>query len=152
VVYGLSTVGAAIAAQDEVQFLWPMMVYPFRASQAEGAMAPFLRHIPGWMVPQEPAVVEPYYAGRTNFWDPAILGAWLAPIGAWMAWLGALGATMWAWNVILRRRWVEHDKLSFPCVQLPLEMCRAGALAGAPGGNCFGAGSLPPRSSSRSTN
>ena len=139
VVYGLTTVGASIAAQDEAQFLLPMVVYPFRESQTEWAGA-FRPYIPKWMVPQNPAVVEPYYGGRTNFWDPAILRAWLVPVAAWMAWLLALGATMWAWNVILRRRWVEHDKLSFPCVQLPLEMCRAGGFGGMASGRLFWGG------------
>lgn len=136
VVYGLSTVACAIAAQDEAQFLLPMMAYPFRAAM-DDRMGPFRRFIPPWMVPQDKAIVEPYYSGRTNFWDPAIWHAWVVPLLAWTTWLLALGATMWAWNVILRRRWVDHDKLGFPCVQLPLEMCRAGGFGGLAGGKLF---------------
>jgi hypothetical protein len=136
VIYGLTTVAAGIAAQDEVQYLLPMYVYPFRATQAD-PMGPFRQYIPAWLVPQDPEVVEPYYAGHGSFWEPEILRAWLVPLLAWMAWLLALGATMWAWNVILRRRWVEHDRLSFPSVQLPLEMCRAGGFGGMAGGRLF---------------
>lgn len=139
VIYGLSTIGAAIGAQDEAQFLLPMYVYPLRASMADPA-ARVRPHLPPWMAPHDPAVVEPYYLGHASFWTPEILGAWLVPLAAWMAWLLALGMTMWAWNVILRRRWVEHDKLSFPCVQLPLEMCRAGGFGGQVGGKLFWSG------------
>lgn len=141
VAYGLTTVGAAISAQDEVQYLLPMYVYPFRRAQ-EDRMGPFRQFIPTWMVPQDPAVVEPYYLGRENFWRPEILRAWIVPLIAWMAWLLALGVTMWSWNVILRRRWVDHDRLSFPCVQLPLEMCRAGGFGGMVGGRLFWGGFL----------
>jgi hypothetical protein len=59
-----------------------------------------------------------------------------------MAWLVALGATMWAWNVVLRRRWVDHDRLAFPCIQLPLEMCRAGGFGGMLSGRLFWIGVL----------
>ncbi len=136
VIYGLSTVAAAIAAQDEVQYLLPMYVWPFRQSQEDRA-GPFRQYVPEWMVPQDPAIVEPYYGGRANFWEPPFLQAWLIPLAAWMAWLLALGITMWSWNVILRRRWVDHDRLSFPCVQLPLEMCRAGGFGGMASGRLF---------------
>jgi hypothetical protein len=136
VIYGLATVGAAIGAQDEAQFLFPMYVYPFRASLEDRA-GWYRPYVPDWMIPKDPAVVEPYYRGRENFWRPEILSAWLVPLGAWLIWLAALGLTMWAWNVILRRRWVEQDKLSFPCVQLPLEMCRAGGFGGLAAGRLF---------------
>lgn len=141
VVYGLSTVAAAIGSQDQVMQLWPMYVFPFRASQNE-TMGKFRQYIPEWMVPQAPDVVEPYYIGGTTFWQPRLLLAWLVPFLCWMTWLIALGATMWAWNVILRRRWLDHDRLSFPCVQLPMEMCRAGGFGGMLSGRLFWGGLL----------
>jgi hypothetical protein len=121
VIYGISTVAASIAAQDEAQYLFPMYAYFFRASQDERA-GPFRQFVPGWMIPQDPAVIEPLYSGHTTFWTVERVTAWAIPFLCWMAWLTALGATLWAWNAILRRRWVEHDKLSFPAIQLPLEM------------------------------
>jgi hypothetical protein len=141
VIYGLTTVAASIAAQDEAQYLLPMFMFPFRATQ-DRTMGPFREHIPGWMIPQDPAVVEPYYLGGGTFWTPELLAAWSIPLLHWMAWLMVVGATMWAWNVILRRRWVEHDRLAFPCLQLPLEICRAGGFGGMAAGRLFWGGAL----------
>src|ERR1044071_608592 len=45
VIYAISTVAAAIAAQDEVMQLFPMLVYPFRATQ-DTDMGPFRAFIP----------------------------------------------------------------------------------------------------------
>ncbi len=140
-IYGITTVAASIAAQDEAQYLLPMFVYPFRATLEQRA-GPFRQFIPEWLVPQDPAIVEPYYSGHTTFWTAERIIAWAVPLVNWFVWLLALGATMWAWNVILRRRWVEHDRLSFPCVQLPLEMCRAGGFGGMVGGRLFWSGFL----------
>src|SRR5579872_7166167 len=136
VFYGLTTVAASIAAQDELQQLWAMFVFPFRATQNE-TMGPFRPYIPRWLVPRDPRIVEPYYIGGSSFWTRERLAAWAIPILCWLAWLLALGATMWAWNVILRRRWVDHDRLSFPCVQLPMEMCRAAGFGGVLSGRLF---------------
>jgi hypothetical protein len=88
VVYGMTTVGAAIAAQDHVQLLWPSFVYPFRATMAD-RMGPFRHYIPEWMVPQDPGVVESFYLGRENFLRPEILAAWIVPIASWFVWLVA---------------------------------------------------------------
>ncbi len=141
VIYGITTVAAAIAAQDEVMQLFPMFVYPFRATQAE-AMGPYRGFIPPWMVPQDPAIVEPYYLGGGTFWKAKLLLAWATPIACWMLWLGVLGATMWAWNVILRRRWMDHDRLAFPCLQLPMEICREAGFGGLVSGRLFWVGFL----------
>ncbi|MDX1933819.1 MAG: DUF6785 family protein [Capsulimonadales bacterium] len=139
VIYGISTVAASIAAQDEAQFLFPMYVYPFRETQAD-RMGPFRQFIPTWMVPQDPAIVEPLYTGHVNFWEPERVRAWAIPVACWLVWFTVLGATMWAWNAILRRRWIDHDKLSFPCVQLPLELCRNAGFGGRAGGTLFWVG------------
>lgn len=140
-VYAIATVAAGIAAQDQVQYLLPMWVYPFRATQTED-MGSFRAYIAPWLIPQDPNIVEPYYVGGINFWQWPLLRAWLVPLLVWMAWLIALGATMWAWNVILRRRWIDHDRLEFPCLQLPMEICRHAGFGGMASGRLFWGGFL----------
>jgi hypothetical protein len=141
VIYGITTVAAGIGAQDEVMQLFPMFVFPFRATQ-EATMGAFRAGIPEWLAPRDPAVVEPYYLGGGSFWRPELLRAWAVPLFCWMLWLAALGATMWAWNAILRRRWVDQDRLAFPCLQLPMEMCREGGFGGMLSGRLFWGGFL----------
>lgn len=141
VAYAVTTVAAAIGSQDAAMQLWPMFLFPFRESQAQ--VAEKVRgYIPEWLIPRDPRVVEPYYLGGDTFWQPERVAAWLVPFAVWMTWLFALGATMWAWNVILRRRWVDQDRLSFPSAQLPLELCRAAGFGGAVSGRLFWGGVL----------
>jgi hypothetical protein len=139
VVFAMVTVAASIGAQDEAQYLIPMLLYPFRHSVERDTR--LLRpHIPEWYIPRDPAVVEPYYLGHINFWSRAIWPHWVVPLLVWTGWLLVLGVTMWAWNVILRRRWVEQDRLTFPSVQLPMEICRSAGFAGHLRGPFFLAG------------
>ncbi len=141
VVFGMVTVAASIGAQDELQYLLPTMVYPFRQAQNRDS-GEFRKFIPEWYAPRDPSVVEPYYQGNRSFWDPQFLIPWLIPVAVWIVWTMALGVTIWAWNVILRRRWMDHDRLVFPCVQLPLEMCRAAGFNGMLSGRLFWGGFL----------
>ena len=57
---------------------------------------------------------------------------WLPPILAWCALLLAIWLMMIACMVLVRRQWVEHERLAFPLVQLPVEMAQT-SRAGLPG-------------------
>ena len=140
-IFGITTVGGAIAATDEAMQLIPHYAYLFRAAQS-GTTAPLRPFVPGWLVPHSPQIIEPYYLGNASFWTPERLAAWALPLLCWMAYLTALGATMWAWNVILRRRWMDNDRLAFPNVQLPMTLCREAGFGGAASGRVFWSGVL----------
>lgn len=140
-IFGMTTTAAAIGAFDELMNLFPTYMYPFSASQAD-SMASFRQYLPAWMVPHAPAVIPPYYHGHATFWTRERLGAWLLPLCCWTTYAFALGATMWGWNVILRRRWIDNDRLAFPNVQVPVEMCRAAGFGGLLSGKLFWGGML----------
>jgi len=139
IAFGIVTVAASIGAQDELQYLIPMLLYPLRQATTQDA-GEFRHYIPSWYAPRDPDVVEPYYLGHRSFWEPSIWPAWVVPLLVWTGWALALGATMWAWNVILRRRWIDSDRLEFPSIRLPIEMCRSGGFAGLLAGRIFWSG------------
>jgi|GEM_PF-2412731 hypothetical protein len=141
VIYGLTTVGAAIGSMEQGMLLLPTYVYPFRESLTDG-MGEFRQFIPHWFVPQTREVVEPYYSGETNFWTPRYLIAWAVPLVVWTLYLAALGAAMWAWNILFRRRWLEHDRLAMPNVQVPLALCESAGFGGIMSGRMFWGGVL----------
>ena len=138
-IFGISTVGAAVAGQDEAMPLLPIYLYPWREAQAD-ALGPFRQFIPLWMVPHDPKVVEPYYLGNTTFWTIERITAWALPLLTWTTYLGVLGATMWSWNIILRRRWIDADRLTFPNMQVPLTICREAGFGGLVAGRIFWGG------------
>lgn len=47
---------------------------------------------------------------------------WVTPLLVWLILILAVYAAFFCMTVILRKHWVEGEKLSFPLVQLPLEM------------------------------
>jgi hypothetical protein len=49
-------------------------------------------------------------------------GAWVAPIIAWGIFTMLLVSAFFFLTMILRRQWIEHERLTFPLAQVPLEM------------------------------
>ena len=82
----------------------------------------FFKYIPDWMHPPDQGYIitgffEGLASGQRIPWR-----AWLVPLGAWtiftVLFLGAFGS----WALIMRRRWIESEKLTFPLTQVPLTL------------------------------
>ena len=76
-------------------------------------------YLPTWPVPQGDEVIRNLYEGGAAAvpWE-----AWLQPVFHWLTFGLALFLAMVCLMVIVRRQWVEHERLVYPMVQLPLAM------------------------------
>ncbi|MBT4502998.1 MAG: hypothetical protein HOC74_35015 [Gemmatimonadetes bacterium] len=88
-----------------------------------------LPYIPTWMSPQDPEAIKWFYEGAPRGvgvpWD-----VWIGPLFFWGVLAIALYVVMISSMVILRKQWVERERLIFPIVQVPLEMIQEGADGG----------------------
>ena len=60
-----------------------------------------------------------------SFYHLKYVFAWLSPALLWSAFVYVLVFVMRCINALVRKNWIEQSKLSFPIIQLPLEMTRA---------------------------
>ena len=60
--------------------------------------------------------------GESTFYTAEKIKSWLTPVIAWSGFIFALVFVMLCMTSILRKRWTEEEKLSYPIIQLPLEM------------------------------
>lgn len=78
-------------------------------------------HTPKWLVPQDPEALRRFFEGSPEGagipWS-----AWAVPLTAWLAFIAALYAVMFAMMVMLRKQWMEKERLMYPLMQLPTEM------------------------------
>ena len=80
-----------------------------------------LPHIKAWVTPTSEQALEGFFLGlppgESYPWR-----AWAVPLAMWATFILAVYLVMIAIVAILRRQWVEHERLTFPLAQLPLEM------------------------------
>lgn len=84
----------------------------------EEIVQPFL---PDWIIVRDRQAVERYYEGTVG--DVAIpWDAWAQPMLFWLIFGLSLWLVMLSITVILRKQWVENERLTYPSMQLPLQL------------------------------
>ena len=123
VVYTILAVGSAICTPDSMEALVPMLTWPYHhANSSNNWESLFFKHLPRWlMVPNEDAT-KAFYLGNSTLYTTQHLRAWALPALWWILFITLLLWVMLCLNAILRKHWTEHERLSYPIVQLPLEM------------------------------
>lgn len=121
--YGMLCIGTCAAGYGFVQILVNMMAAPFYYSRnGNVSLERLLPHIPTWLAPRDPAVVDGFFRGNGTLYDPVILRGWAVPVLSWSLFIFGIFWTLMCAMTLMRRPWVENERLTFPLVVLPLEM------------------------------
>ncbi|MBM3495867.1 MAG: hypothetical protein FJX72_16315, partial [Armatimonadetes bacterium] len=129
-IYIMMLLASMISSRGLLQKLIPMLVVPNYFATPENLWQTlFFGHIRKWAVPWDPSG-QPKQPAATGFYGSLMPGqglpwaAWVAPLAAWGLFVALIFFAYLCMAVLLRRQWVDNEKLSFPLVQLPLEMVR----------------------------
>ena len=124
-IYVMLSISSAIAGHDMMQTVIPMIPNGFWFATPENEWQQlFWRFLPRWLTLDQLAVLQDFYDGDTTFYTKAYLRAWLRPIIWWTIFLSVLIWVMICIDLLLRKQWIERERLTYPIVQLPLEMTR----------------------------
>lgn len=122
-VYVMLSIATSLFGHDMMRQLIPMMTNAFWFATPENEWKDlFFRYIPRWLTVDNQRALEEYYKGQENFFTAQNFGAWLIPILAWTTFLVVFLFSMLCINIIVRKQWTEHEKLSYPIIRLPLEL------------------------------
>ncbi len=78
-------------------------------------------HTVGWLAVQdEPTARQFYEATRAGLGVP--WGPWLPSLGMWAVFTAALAAASVGLMILVRRQWIDHERLVYPLMWLPVEM------------------------------
>jgi hypothetical protein len=121
-IYSLLICTATISSVQFVQFLIPMVTGAFYYATPENGWAENIQPlIPEWFGTRNLETVRYLYEGLPGHqnvpWE-----SWIKPLLFWAPLLIAFYFTMICICAILRKQWVERERLAFPLVQVPLEM------------------------------
>ena len=132
IIFIMMLVSSMISSRGLMEDLMPTMVgVNYFADPVNKWEKLFFPHIKKWLVPWDPSgppkqeIVKGYYEGYF-YGEPIPWGKWLTPTLIWSILILLVFFSFFCLAVIMRKQWVEGEKLPFPLVQLPLEMMSEG--------------------------
>ncbi|GIX08136.1 MAG: hypothetical protein KatS3mg115_2539 [Candidatus Poribacteria bacterium] len=121
--YVMMCMGAAMAGHGFMQLLIPLMGHAHWYASPENDWAELiLPRLPEWLVVSDPQALRDHYLGGSTFYTSEHLRVWLRPIFWWTLFIFAFVLVQLGLNLLVRRQWVEQEKLTYPIIQLPLEL------------------------------
>ncbi len=122
-VYMMLVVACAIPTMGYSAQLLPIITAPFYFATPENSWAELIQpHIKPWLAPQSDLGIKYFYEGLPS-WEARIpWEIWIKPLLVWGSLAMALYLVMICMMVVLRRQWMEHERLVYPLAQLPIEM------------------------------
>ena len=78
-------------------------------------------HLPTWIIPTNPTAIAWFFEGLPPG-ESLPWSVWLPPLGWWLVLMAAFYTSLVCIMVILRRQWVDNERLQYPLVQVPLGM------------------------------
>lgn len=124
VIYIMLSIASAISGRDSLENLLPLLGHPFWFADSSNNYASFHRFIPSWLGQHDPKALRAFYLGGASINDWNLLRPWIPLILAWSIFILAMLTVMLSISVIVRKHWMDSEKLTFPTVYLPVEMAR----------------------------
>ena len=125
-IFFMMMVATAIPTRGVVGMFLPMVTGTYYYATPENEWAELIHPLlPRWLVVDNPEAIAAFYEGGVGAmqipWD-----SWLPTLACWLAFYTAFYLTLISVMVILRRQWVEHERLAYPLAQVPLAMIEEG--------------------------
>ena len=123
IIYVMLSISSGIAGLDMMRVLMAVLVGPFWYARPENEWAElFWRFIPSWLAVQDKEILKGFAEGESSFYVAQVIRTWITPTLIWSGFIFLLVFGMLCINVLVRRPWTEAEKLSYPIIQLPLQM------------------------------
>ncbi|MFA6111567.1 MAG: DUF6785 family protein [Candidatus Latescibacterota bacterium] len=121
-VYVMMIVAAAIPSWGFTMNLIPLLAGFFYYATPENEWVELIQpHLPQWLVPDSQNAVWHLFEGGISG-EPIPWSVWVVPLGAWGLFIVTLYFVTVCLLVLLRKQWLERERLLFPLSTLPLEM------------------------------
>lgn len=128
VVFVLVGIGSVMSAVGVVQAFLPYLTVPFYFAAPENKLGQIASFLPDWLGPRDPEAIRCFFEGAENGRVP--WSEWLRPLGWWLLFFLAFWLAATCLWTLLRRQWVEHERLTFSLLYIPLNLTEE--LDGAP--------------------
>lgn len=122
-IFTLLSVAQGIAGRDIGQSLMGVHTHVHWFATPENKWMELLgKYLPRDLLVSDPVAMRVFYGGDSSLLRAGHLSLWARPFAFWF--VAVMGMTWVSLCLVslLRRRWIEHERLSFPLAQAPLIM------------------------------
>ena len=125
-IFCILLISSLIPGKAFVSYFLTIVSTPFYFAQPENQWAElFFPYLPEWLVASNQNNAMGWFyeglpPGGTVPWSP-----WIIPVAWWMSFFIAIFVVGACIAAIFRKQWVEYERLTFPLVQVPLELIAA---------------------------
>lgn len=120
--YAMLCVSSAMAGHDFTPVLVQLIAHPAYYVREGVLPETVLEAVPAPLIVHDYAALRPYFVGNSTLYRWEHITAWLVPIAVWMVFIALLWWTMLCLVSLVRRQWMDAERLAFPLVELPLQM------------------------------
>jgi hypothetical protein len=118
-IYIMTLASAALPSNDAFERLAPVIAGAFYFPP-QGTLQPVLtRYVSPWATIRDPTAIKYFFEGLPEG-QPIPWASWVALLISWTTFGMLLYAQYYFVAVLLRRRWVDEERLTFPLAQVPL--------------------------------
>lgn len=122
VIYAMTAVATVLASSGAVHFMVPALAAPYHFASPENKWEDlFYRYIPAWIGPTDPDLLDRFFEGG----DSIPVRMWLGPISVWSGFVLLYALCSLSIAALVRKQWVESERLTFPTVYVPLQITAA---------------------------
>ena len=124
--------GSALIGHSMLQILPATIAAPFGLATTENEWIElFASRIPSWLLVSESSALDSYITGEksgSSLYLEDNFRAWLLPALTWSIFICLLIFIMFCINTIIRKHWMQNERLRFPVTQLPNEIINPQSL------------------------
>lgn len=124
VVYAGLCLGLATTNTYGVRSIFPYFSVLRYFEQPTNQFAQLAEPLPAWFALRDPVAIQGLYEGLPGKGVP--WAAWRGVLLGWGSFLLVLCCGILALTSLIRRPWMEHDRLMFPVTQLPIALTQPG--------------------------
>ncbi|MDO8589177.1 MAG: hypothetical protein Q7T82_19295 [Armatimonadota bacterium] len=124
-VYVMVSITSAVCSHHMLQILVSLMGFATWFQTPENQWKDlFLSHVPKWLTVSDTKSLTNFYQGGSSLslYSSVNFKPWLLPAACWSAFGAVLLFTMLCLSSVFRKHWTESERLTFPIIELPLQM------------------------------
>ncbi|MBM3263599.1 MAG: hypothetical protein FJY97_09295 [candidate division Zixibacteria bacterium] len=122
-IFAMGLIASAIPGFGFANYFFRVIIPAHYFASPENRWASLLfPYLPDWLVVQNDRRALTYFFEGLPAGEPIPWQDWLVPIVWWLPFIAGLFLAGASVIVLLRKQWIEHEKLSFPLAQIPIAM------------------------------